>query len=218
MKSILIIFLGLYLFVSPFNFVSSKGISDPPQSNMQTLDQGNIKDGDIIFQITESSQCKAVQLATHSQYSHCGIVFKDGNEWFVYEAVQPVQKTPLTDWISHGQKKHFVIKRIKNSEKVLTPTVVSGMKEAATKNLGKNYDVYFGWSDDKIYCSELVWKAYHDATGLEVGKLQKLKDFDLTSPAVKYQLKQRYGDNIPLEEMVISPAAIFDSELVYKVQ
>lgn len=52
-----------------------------------------IRDGDVIFQITESSQCKAIQLATQCKYTHCGIIFSDNGALFVYEAVQPVKVT-----------------------------------------------------------------------------------------------------------------------------
>jgi hypothetical protein len=77
--------------------------------------------------------------------------------------------------------------------------------------------MYFGWGDDKLYCSELVWKIYKQATGLEVGKLQKLKDFDLSNPIVARKLKERYGNKIPLDETVISPVAIFNSQLLMTV-
>ncbi len=83
---------------------------------------------------------------------------------------------------------------------------------------GKDYDLAFGWSDDKIYCSELVWKIYQRATGIEVGKIQKLKEFDLSNDAVKQKMKERYGNNIPMNETVISPGAIFDSELLMTVK
>ena len=72
--------------------------------------------------------------------------------------------------------------------------------------------MYFGWSDDRIYCSELVWKIYKEALGIELGKLQQLKEFDLSHPIVQKKLKERYGNNIPYDEKVISPAAIFESE------
>lgn len=218
MKTVLSIILGLFVILQISNNADSKNLGVQAPKKFQQVDVKNLKSGDIIFQVTASSQCKAVQLATHSKYSHCGIIFKEENGWYVYEAVQPVQKTPLAEWISHGQKKHFVIKRIKEADRILTPDVVSKMQSKAIKNLGKNYDIYFEWSDDKIYCSELVWKIYHDVTGLEVGKLQKLRDFDLTSQAVKNKLKERYRETIPLDELVISPAAIFESNLVYTVQ
>ncbi|MDQ3048022.1 MAG: YiiX family permuted papain-like enzyme [Bacteroidota bacterium] len=176
-----------------------------------------LRDGDIIFQTSQSDQCKAVQAATHSIYSHCGIIFLEGDKIKVYEAVQPVRVTGFDEWISHGKGKKYVIKRLKNADSVLTPATLSKMKESAIKHNGKNYDIYFGWSDERIYCSELVWKIYKEGAGLEVGKLQKLKEFDLSHPEVKRIMKERYGNNVPLEETVISPASVFASELLITV-
>ena len=107
---------------------------------------------------------------------------------------------------------------MKNGVTVLTPAALAKMREVAESFKGKSYDLTFEWSDDKIYCSELIWKVYQRATGIEVGKLQKLRDFDLTNPAVKAKMRERYGDNIPINETVISPAAIFDSELLMTVK
>jgi hypothetical protein len=76
----------------------------------------------------------------------------------------------------------------------------------------------FEWSDDRIYCSELVWKIYQRGAGIEIGALQTMKDFDLTSPAVAAKLRERFGDTVPLNETVISPAAMFDSPLLTTVE
>ncbi|HHZ9087523.1 TPA: YiiX family permuted papain-like enzyme, partial [Escherichia coli] len=35
--------------------------------------------------------------------------------------------------------------------------------------------------------------------------------FDLSNPLVQAKLKERYGKNIPLEETVVSPQAVFDA-------
>ncbi|TAE68970.1 MAG: YiiX family permuted papain-like enzyme [Bacteroidetes bacterium] len=175
------------------------------------------QEGDIIFQISLSGQGKALKLATKSNYTHCGIIFVMKNEFFVYEAIQPVQFTPLKTWIDRGDGGHFVVKRLKNSTKILTKNILEKMKENGNKMKGKNYDIHFGWSDDKIYCSELVWKIYKSATNIEVGKIQKLKDFDLTSQEVKQKMKERYGNYFPLEENVISPISIFKSDKLEEV-
>jgi len=176
-----------------------------------------LKDGDLIFQTSLSQQSQAIQLATKSKYSHCGIIYKEGNEYYVYEAIQPVSTTPLKDWIDRGKDDHYVVKRLKDADKVLTPSTLKKMKMAGGKLNGKNYDLYFDWSDDRIYCSELLWKIYKDGAGIELGRLQKLSDFDLNNPAVKQKLKERYGNAIPKDEKVISPAAIFNSDLLYTV-
>ena len=180
-------------------------------------DNDEIKNGDLIFQTSLSRQSQAIQLATKSKYSHCGLIYKDGNQYFVFEAVQPVKKTPLDKWIARGQNGKYVIKRLKNADQILTSSTLAKMKEVGDRFSGKNYDLTFEWSDDKIYCSELIWKIYQRATGIEIGKLEKLSDFDLTNEAVKAKMKERYGDKIPLDETVISPAAIFDSNLLITV-
>jgi len=176
-----------------------------------------IKDGDIIFQTSLSGQSKAIRLATHSTYSHCGIVYKKGRELYVFEAVEPVKLTPLSEWIARGEGGKFAIRRLKNRGKILTPAVLEKMKQVENSFAGKHYDIYFDWSDDNIYCSELVWKVYKEATGLEIGQLEKLRNFDLSSDIVKQKLKERYGDHIPLDENVISPASIYNSELLKPV-
>lgn len=184
----------------------------------QLANNDEIKNGDLIFQTSLSGQSRAIQLATKSKYSHCGIIYKDDKEFYVFEAVQPVKRTPLEKWIARGKDEKYVIKRLKNAEQVLTPAKLTKMKQVGEKFNGKNYDITFEWSDDKIYCSELIWKIYQRATGIEIGKLDKLSNFDLTNEAVKQKMKERYGDKIPTNEIVISPASIFDSELLTTVK
>jgi uncharacterized protein YycO len=181
-------------------------------------DNHELREGDLIFQTSLSRQSQAIQLATKSRYSHCGLIYKDGKDYYVFEAVQPVKRTPLDKWIARGKDGKYVIKRLKNADQVLTPATLAKMKQISDKFKGKNYDLTFEWSDDKIYCSELIWKIYQRTTGLEIGKLEKLSDFDLTNEAVKMKMKERYGDKIPMNEIVISPVAIFDSELLKTVK
>lgn len=218
-KAIIILgFLGLIIFGGLY---AKRKFYDPnhPLENAKTevkhlANNDEIKNGDLIFQGSLSEQSKAIQLAPKSKYSHCGLIYKDGKEFYVFEAVQPVKRTPLDKWIARGENEHYVIKRLKNADEVLTPATLKKMKQIGDNFNGKNYDLTFEWSDDKIYCSELIWKIYKRATGIEIGKLEKLSDFDLTNEAVKKKMKERYGDKIPSNEIVISPAAIFDSDLL----
>lgn len=192
---------------------------DNAKKEIRTLtDNHELRDGDLIFQTSLSRQSQAIQLATKSKYSHCGIIYKDGKDYYVFEAVQPVKRTPLDKWIARGKNGKYVIKRLKNADQILTPSTLTKMKKIGEKFKGKNYDLTFEWSDNKIYCSELIWKIYQRATGLEIGKLEKLSDFDLTNEAVKQKMKERYGDKIPMNEIVISPVSIFDSELLKTVK
>jgi uncharacterized protein YycO len=173
--------------------------------------------GDIIFQTSLSSQSQAIQLATKSKYSHCGIVFIEGDKVYVYEAVQPVKKTLLSVWIKRGKNQHYVVKRLKKSSLLGEASIIK-LKKEVTKLLGKKYDIYFNWSDDAIYCSELIWKAYKRALSIELGKLERLSAFDLSNPAVKKIIFKRYGENIPMNELVISPVRLFESNLLEEVK
>lgn len=181
-------------------------------------DKPHLRSGDVIFQTSMSPQCHAVRLATHSIFSHCGMIWKKGDKTYVLEAVQPVKITPLDEWISHGKGKKYVVRRLKNADSILTPAVLQQMEAEGEKMLGKSYDGYFEWSDDQIYCSELVWKIYKRAAGIEVGKLQRIKDFDLSSEPVKQIIRERYGDKLPENEIVISPQSIYESSLFVTVR
>lgn len=182
------------------------------------IENDEIQNGDLIFHASLSTQSKAIQFVTGSPYSHCGIIYKEGADYFVFEAVQPVKSTPLEDWIKRGEDGKYVIKRLKNATEILTPQVLSKMKEIGNQFVGRNYDLAFEWSDNKVYCSELIWKIYQRATGLEIGKVQQFKDFDLSNELIQKMIKERYGDDFPMEEKVVTPAAIFESPLLVEVE
>jgi uncharacterized protein YycO len=176
-----------------------------------------VREGDIIFQTSRSSQSIAIQRATNSSYSHMGMILFQNNKPYVFEAASTVRYTPLDKWISRGQGKKYVLKRLKDASTVLSESALRKLKETAKKIEGKPYDLTFEWSDEKIYCSELVWKMYHQTLGIKIGELQLLRTFNLSDPVVKKKLKERYGKSVPLDEPVISPAAIFGSPLLITV-
>ena len=219
---VLIIFLTLLILVSfyiKYTFYNTNYRTSFLLHQVKTLGNNDeLKNGDLIFQTSTSKQSKAIQLATKSRYSHCGIIFINKGTYCVFEAVQPVGWMPLKEWIAKGVNSHYVVKRLKNADTILTDATIKKMKKEGEKFNGKNYDSHFEWSDTKIYCSELIWKIYKRSTGIEIGKLQKLRDFDLSNEIVKNTMKKRYHNKIPMDEIVISPAAIFDSELLITVK
>jgi hypothetical protein len=52
---------------------------------------------------------------------------------------------------------------------------------------------------------------------VRLGELANLGSFDLSSPAVTKKMAERFGNEVPIQERVISPAAIFDSPLLETV-
>lgn len=176
--------------------------------------KAELKTGDIIFQTSKSNQSKAIALATHSEYTHMGVILIRGKQVLVFHAVNPVKYTPFEEWIKAGKNGHYVVKRPKRTIDGIPWASIEACLEEME---GKPYDKYFGWGDDKIYCSELAWKLYMCTIGYKLCDLKKLSDFDLSNPHVKMMLKERYGDKIPLNEPVVSPADIFDSKELYFV-
>lgn len=182
-------------------------------------DTGQLREGDIIFHKSNSSQSLAIRIATQSEFNHVGVIFQHNSQWMVFEAVQPVKFTPLGHFIDRGGG-HYVIKRLKDYDQVMTPPVIAKMKILGRNYVGKNYDIYFRWDDDRIYCSELVWKLYKQAAHVEIGRLQKAEDLNLGNPVVQRLIKQRYGPSaaVPLHETIISPQSMFESDRLIVVQ
>jgi hypothetical protein len=121
---------------------------------------------------------------------------------------QMSERNELGVWIARGQGGGFVVKRLRSE---LTPAQIEKLRAATPMFEGRPYDLTFEWSDSRIYCSELVWKLYDRALGIQVGRLQKLSDFDLTDRVVRAKMTERYGHDIPMDSTVISPNALFDS-------
>ncbi len=181
----------------------------------EVASETEFQNGDIVFQSSKSGQSLAVQLATGSEFSHVGLLFDrhgDG-EWWVLEAVQPVKWTPLAQFRLHSDGGKIAVRRLSNT---LTEAQAKALRTEAESHLGKQYDIAFDWSDEEMYCSELVWKAYHRAAGVELGALKALKEYDLKHPAVKKQMK-RYAGDIPWDHPMIAPGAVFNAPVLQTV-
>jgi len=178
--------------------------------------QPQVREGDIIFQQSRSAQSAAVQQATGSRYSHMGLVlYRDGQKT-LFEAAARVQFTPLSQWIARGEGGRYVVKRLQDAGP-LDAAALRRMHAQAEALLGRRYDLTFEWSDERLYCSELVWKVYERSLGLRIGELQRIRDFNLAAPAVRIKLRERYGNQVPLDETVVSPVAMFESPLLRPV-
>lgn len=173
-----------------------------------------LRDGDILFQRTGGEQGRGVQQATHSPWTHVGILFKEGSRWMVYEAVGPVLYTPLDEWIPRGEDAHWVAKRWVDAEKSDPASLRKALLAAGEPFKGLPYDFQFRWGDERIYCSELVWKMYAEGPGVELCQPRPMREHALGSPVVQNVMRQRYGITPPLDEPMIAPGALFDRPLL----
>ena len=173
--------------------------------------------GDIIFQTEPSRQSQAVQLATGSRYSHCGIIFEKQGQLYVVEAIGRVSWTPLDAWIKRGIDQHYVVMRLKDRDALLDGPALQNMQQQAVRFTGKPYDIYFKWSDEQIYCSELVWKIYERGAGLKLVMPRPFSSYSLNHGEVQKIIMERFGVEFPLDELAVSPGDLMDSPLLQTV-
>ncbi|MBL8827667.1 MAG: hypothetical protein JNM18_11875 [Planctomycetaceae bacterium] len=172
------------------------------------------QDGDVVFQsLPRSPLTNMIEGATQSPYSHCGMVVQENGRWVVYEAIGDVHRTPLATWFWRSRGYCFAAYRLNTDEQ----THVGKMVEYCRVCLGLPYDLRYEMDDEKIYCSELVSKAYRHSTARLLGDVVRVADLDWKP--YEAQIKQLNGGTIPLDRELITPrdlAAAKELELVSK--
>jgi hypothetical protein len=167
------------------------------------------QEGDIIFMQSQSAQAPAVSEATDSEWSHMGILLNKDRSWYVAEAVGPLELTPLKKFIERSKNRSY---RVMRNHRYDPKTMKKSLYTAIYK-YNKPYDIYFEFSDSRIYCSELVHKVFKDVTGLGVGEIQKVKDLKLNGPYVQKLIEVRLkpiGKELNLEEDIVTPVSIME--------
>jgi len=204
--------IALFILLGLFSFVYNN-YTDLPFYKKELSDSSELNDGDIIFHTSQSSQSQMLQVATNSELTHVGIIFFKNGLPYVFEAVQPVKITRLEDFIARGVDSKYKIVRYKDS---LTKEQIDLGIAYSKKQLGKNYDIKFQWSDSKMYCSELVWKVYKEM-GINLCEPKSFSNYNISSPEVQKAIKQRYGTTFNMDEQVVAPVDIYKSSLVETV-
>lgn len=169
-----------------------------------------IGEGDIIFIQSQSEQAPAIAEGTQSVWTHVGIIVKRSGDWHVAESVGPLQVNSLKSFIGRSKGKSYkVVRNQKFSPRMLPKLYVALYK------YNQPYDIFFEFSDDRIYCSELVYKVFRDVTGTPVGRLQKMKELKLDGPYVSRLIEERLtaiGKELDFDEPIITPVGLLDDK------
>lgn len=172
--------------------------------------QSRLREGDIVFRGTTSM----VAELTLSKWTHCGILIKENGKWMVYEAIGPVKKTPLCEWKRHDKPCFF---RVMRHKQPLTSAQLNQIRRRCDSLSGRRYDHAYRWSDDKQYCSELVWKAYH-AAGIDLSTPRKAStflSFKLLPDKTINRIVKKKG--ISLNEPMVPPSDLVHSKYLKRV-
>lgn len=168
--------------------------------------------GDILFQpLFREKFVRVIEGATHSPYSHCGVALKRNGKWFVIAAWGSVKYKSLYAWIRQGRYGQFAVYRLKPKYQKDIPRFIIELK----KYLGLPYDIKLRMDDEALYCSELIYKAFKNATGEELGSLVKLKNLDY-KPYLDFITKLE-GGSPPLERVMIPPKQLSEAPQLIKV-
>lgn len=167
------------------------------------------QEGDIVFQsLPHYPLVDAIESATNSPWSHCGIVMKNENgKWVVYEALGKVHETPLTLWVFRSRKFNYAIYRLKDRN-----INIDALNKEIRSLYGKRYDFHYAPDDNEIYCSELVYKVYDRALSIQIGKWQELGS--LNWEPQEDIIREIENDALPLDRMMITPVELTRSPLL----
>lgn len=172
------------------------------------------QEGDILFQpLPHNDLADAIEGTTHSSYSHCGVVLKkDKDQWVVIEAIFNVHETPLFLWEFRGRGGAFDAYRLDPKYAQIIPKY----KEALLTFLGRPYDYNYDMADKNgAYCSSLCYLAFQNATGEQMGKLEKLRDLDW-KPYEQFIRNDQKG-SLPLDRVMITPASLSRAPQLHEV-
>ena len=179
--------------------------------NLLSLGAYQPKEGDLYFQsLPRNAVVNAIEGASDSPYSHCGILVRKGDAWFILEAIGPVRETPLAIWINQARDRHYDVFRLEAEHERNIPAFI----KAAKVYMGRPYDIRYRMDDEKIYCSELIFKGYRDATGESLGKLVKFGDLKWVrhTPVIL-----AIEGSIPLNRIMITPRHLSEAKQLEKV-
>jgi uncharacterized protein YycO len=169
--------------------------------------QIELQNGDLIFRRGRSIESQIVLLTDrNSKYSHVGIIYLKDKKPFVVHSVpsengteyELIKMERVEKFLSEDKAAQFAVFRLEDS---LMNTTRVASEFAYNYYLNKfrfdnQYDLN---SDTKLYCTELIWKAYKNA-GVDLVQ-NRLHDINF----------------IVINKKMIMPSSIIKSRLLQKV-
>ena len=202
-KTFMILGIIILLLALPFSPMMTEMIT------AQTDPIEEVKEGDVIFQTSQSQQSPLIQIATRSRISHCGIIVMKNGKPYVLETLKTLVVTPLDKFIARGEGGKYWLKR-SNKENI---------KIEYGSYLGKPYDLAFKFDNGKFYCSELIYDIYKNQLGIELCDPKKVSDYLMIGidklPQIEMAMKKR---GITMEQYAVAPVDIFESDYLEDVK
>ena len=169
----------------------------------------DIREGDVIFHTSQSSQSPLIQIGTRSHITHCGIVVMKDGKPYVLETLKTLVLTPLDKFIVRGKDGKYWLKRSDKED----------IKIDYAHYLGKSYDFAFSFDNDIYYCSELVYDIYKRQLGIELCTPKQIGDYLILGTDKLDKIEEAISRRgITKEQYAVAPVDIFESEHLYNVR
>lgn len=179
-----------------------------------------LREGDLLFQQTHTAQTVLVEILTGCPFTHVGVVMAHEGRLKVLEAWEVVRFQSVEEWAAKGRGRRVAVRRLKDAAPLADPARMEAFRRAGEAEIGKPYDLRFAWGDEAQYCSELVWKLYKEAFGVELAPLVPARTMHLDNPLVRLAIRERFDEAHPFnpEEPVVAPSHLLESPLLMPVE
>jgi hypothetical protein len=169
----------------------------------------DIREGDVIFHTSQSSQSPLIQVGTRSHITHCGIVVMKDGKPYVLETLKTLVLTPLDKFIVRGKDGKYWLKRSDKED----------IKIDYAHYLGKSYDFAFSFDNDIYYCSELVYDIYKRQLGIELCTPKQIGDYLILGTDKLDKIKEAMSRRgITKEQYAVAPVDIFESKHLHNIK
>ena len=169
----------------------------------------DIREGDVIFYTSQSSQSPLIQIGTRSHITHCGIVVMKEGKPYVLETLKTLVLTPLDKFIVRGKDGKYWLKRSDKED----------IKIDYAHYLGKSYDFAFSFDNDIYYCSELVYDIYKRQLGIELCTPKQIGDYLILGTDKLDKIEEAMSRRgITKEQYAVAPVDIFESKHLHNIK
>ena len=173
------------------------------------------EEGDLIFQALplDDDLIEAIEGVTESNYSHVGVLLNRDGIWTVIEASRPgVIYTPFEEWKIKGRNERWAAYRLKAAYREHIPQFRTELEA----HIGKPYDFKYEFTDEKLYCSELVFHAWKKASNKDMGKRENILTLNW-KPYLATIEKYNQGPLPTSGRMLISPRSLSRAKQLERV-
>ena len=174
--------------------------------------KSKIKDGDLIERSDDDLVSESLRgmSQTDKTFSHSGIAFIEDGNVYVYNNMagaenksEQMMREPFDSFVSPHRKDGFGIfnYQISDSERTKLHNVIKGLYDRKML-FDKSFDLK---SDDKQYCSEMIFKALKIATNNRVVlPTSKVQNFKLRDPKYKGLVLKEF-EYVALDNLFLNP-------------